>query len=362
MTKKRKIVATVLSTALLFSALSITVDRMNQKENENGKETGGLEVLPSAVNGISFIKSLNATNSKTCTLVYTLTPADADKEGFNCFLSWSPSDNANKENDTWLTDDKRPETYVTYTIDYDQKKIVFQNLEAFGYEMIFTMMSNTDSTARAQITINYVRKEISVPTYTLSNDTLENEKEIEIQYTESKWSVGTKGETGTDLPTYELEYYDKTGSGKTFADLIPVITRNDYYCFYREQIQYNGGSFTDNYETIHTQMAERSFAYVKSCISPTGVSRTKMDLATFKSTMSFEFQFKRSNEVVTQTASTPFTRFIENYASAYEAGSGLKLIISYKGVKQKETLINIKAGSYGVSSIDFVNGDGNIDF
>lgn len=360
MTKKRRIAVLSLSALLMLSAASLGIDSLFPKQEET-EEKGGMEITPSNVHGIAFIKSVNSTNSKTCTLTYKLTPEDADQSGFTSTLSWSEKEDANKENDTWLTSDKRPETYVTYSIDTSKKQIVFQSLEAFGYEMEFTMMSNTDSSAKATITINYVRKETSVPTYTLSNDTLENGKEIEIQYTESKWSIGTKGETGTDLPTYELSYYDKTNSGKTFADLIPAVTKNDYYPFYRAEIQYNG-TWTDDYASVKEMMTSRSLEYIKSCISPTGVTRTTVDLASFKALMSFNFEFTQNGSVLTSTQSSPFTKFISNYASAYEAGSGLLLTIYYKGAFQKKSLINIKAGNYGVSSIDISATDGNIDF
>lgn len=270
----------------------------------------------------------NADGTTTLSVNYTITPSDVTGYTFDGYLSWASLDSATYEYETWY-ENKNPADYMSFTINENLKQITLTCSEAFGHTMNFTLLCKENTSIKASLSIDYVRKLITPGKAVIESPTLEDNKSINIVETLPVYTVGTKGEIVREIA---LSYEFRQGANFfTFDSLIPTIDLTGFYETKTAYYDVNASNaFTcETLDTIRSKMIENSKNYLISVIMSNGTikfSKEKLiSLLTYKKAGNQYSGLQTYNDVAIQ--------FIKNYKTLYANGGGYKLTVQYNGTE-----------------------------
>lgn len=287
----------------------------------------------------------NADGSTTLSVNYTISPSDVTGYTFDGYLSWASLDSATYEYETWY-ENKNPEDYMSFTINENLKQIALTCSEAFGHTMNFTLLCKENTTIKASLSIDYVRKLITPGKAVIENPQLEDNKSINIVETLPIYTVGTKGEIARDI---QLSYEFRQGANYfKYDDLMPTIDLTGFYETKTAYYDVNVSNvFTcETLDTIRKKMIENSRNYILSVITSNGsVIFSKEKLINMLS-------YKKAGNPYSglQTYNDIAVHFFNNYKTLYSNGGGYRLTVKYNGTETDSQRIG-----FGFNSTDNFN-------
>jgi len=248
------------------AGLALNLGMLN-KNNPETAENSDFELKPMDPDSqIKFSNGeivSNQDGTKTTTVSYTISPTNADINGFTSALIWN-SEASDIDSNTW-DGGQNIDEYVSYSINTSTKVITLNFLKSFGREIKFIMTSNAYSNIKGTITVNCVRKLTKDPTYQVRS-AFEDGQTMTVSYNNASFSLGSKGSRTTHTPNILSCKYIQTGS-TTLISLFPQITALNFSYGNMKYPYFNEGKETTDYAGIRTEMIKQVDNYICSLVS-----------------------------------------------------------------------------------------------
>ena len=354
--KSRKVVLSMLMFSLSLSATMLSITRGINSPRGDSKQLDVSELVNLKISNKRVIK--NADGSDSILFNYTVSPAEAEGYSFVTYLDWSSQESDEYEYQDWGSGED-PYSYVTTTLDEENKEIKLHCLKPFGRTLDYTLVCKEDPAVRASLSINYTRKLLNKGGVKFSTTKFSEGVPVLLDVTTPTYSIGSKGEKKEFTAEVKGIVFEKGNSSfSTWESLFPKIvlqnTNDTNNVFYDADL--DGIPEKTSVTNARSKMMSRAFLYLSNIIRSNGVEKfSRSYLVNMLS-----YQAIVGNNSPSQPFSEMATHMIANYKKAFAQGGGLTASLYYDNVLVSRNVFefdfkaaNISNVSFGFEGVDF---------
>lgn len=354
MKTKNKISILTLSLFLLTGlATTLSFHSVNQNEVKNVIDINAIENIT-----LSNKKVIQADGKTSITCDFSINPNGSTGYTFTGYTSWSTTSSEEYESETWR-EDKNPNSYISFTIDDSNCKLMINCLQPFGNTVIFTLVCNENTKVTASLSIDYVRKVTDKGSCSFTSSLISDNQTLPIKEIKPTYTIGSKGKINDDVIKTELVQFKKGATlSYTYDNLIDEINLNGFSDTQNVLYDSDGDGVTEKMTITQarTYMVNRSNEYLTNFLN-NGASQvfSKDDfiemLTFYKAPNTYMSPIEKNDIAIS---------FINKYKKLYSDGGGFEVRLSYNDVVQTTQTFNFNINAVDIQSISFP--DTSIEF